>query len=275
MVNYLENFDFESFICQNNQDIETIPSEENPKVKKIDKNTYTNFSNECCPDQVVGKMDGGKLTEEERQDIDYTFENGKYLARKNVILKNGKNKTRKLEKPVVIILESPHRDEFEYDKSKEPYEAISAKGPAMGKTGKRFFEKFLELVKKSEIYRKIETGTHDIVFMNSIQYQCSLGQRLSISKKDDEDTRKKIKKNQKQRDDIWISCFKGENSCDIEKRLQAIKPFVTINLCTKGKGSGKVTLQEMLQIKICCMNNHTWGPHPSSPWWSNEKAKIE
>jgi len=187
MVNYLEDFDFKRFICDKNSDLKN----------KFQENKIWYFSNKCCPDQVVGKMDGGKLTEEERQDIDYTFENGKYLARKNVIKKNEGKITTTLEEltnPIAIVLESPHIDEFEYDESKEPYEAISAKGPAMGKTRDRFFEKFLELVKKSEIYRKIETGTHDIVFMNSIQYQCSLGQRLSISKKDDEDTRKKIKK---------------------------------------------------------------------------------
>lgn len=210
--------------------------------------------NRCCPDQVVGKMDGDKLTEEKRQDIDYTFENGKYLARKNVIKKNEGKITTTLEEltnPIAIVLESPHIEEFK-----------GKIGPAKDATGRCFFLHFKELIKKSVIYNEINTVEHDIVFMNSIQYQCSLGKCLTKTK------------NKKQRDDNWILCFEDENSCDIERRLQAINPFATINLCTQGKGSVPRlrNLQQMLHVKISYMKNYTWGSHPYS--WLKEENRF-
>jgi hypothetical protein len=212
MDNYLGKFDFGQFINQK------------PK------------NNECCPDQVVGRMFNGQLFKGGRRSIDYRTVNGYYYISTEIIC------------PIAIVLESPHDKEFN-----------NPIGPAKGVTGTRFFLYFEELIRKSKIYNKIKTGSHDIVFMNSIQYQCSLGEKLNRDTK-------------RQRDDNWIKCFEGENSCDIEKRLYAIKPYATINLCTKGKGSGKVTLQEMLQVKICCMNNHTWGDHPYH--WGYGKGKI-
>jgi len=130
----------------------------------------------------------------------------------------------------------------------------------MGSTGTLFFKNFVKAINKSNNIN-LKSGTYDIVLINSIQYQCSLGENLD--KNDD---------NQKQRDINWILCFIHEDSCDIERRLKALSPFATINLCTKGKGSGLSNLRQLLERKIGSMINYTSGNHPSS--WRNQRNTV-
>ncbi|NLZ37257.1 MAG: hypothetical protein GX897_07255 [Clostridiales bacterium] len=230
MVNYLGNFDFEKLITQH-QNIKR-------KLKRLKKNG--NYSDKCCPDQLVGKMVDGDFIEVCRQNIDYQTMSGKNYV------------NNKLSSPIAIVLESPHRDEF--DANGYPI------GPAMGSTGTLFFKNFVKAINKSNNIN-LKSGTYDIVLINSIQYQCSLGENLD--KNDD---------NQKQRDINWILCFIHEDSCDIERRLKALSPFATINLCTKGKGSGLSNLRQLLERKIGSMINYTSGNHPSS--WRNQRNTV-
>jgi len=224
MVNYLRNFDFGQFIKQTPKD------------------------NRCCPDQVVGFMRNGQVKQVSRQNIEYQARRVRKIRKINGYELHTINMeysiNNKLTRPVAIVLESPHDKEFN-----------NPIGPAKDATGRYFFLYFEELIKKSVIYKEINTGEHDIVFMNSIQYQCSLGKTLNY-------------KTRIQRDINWISCFEYENSCDIEKRLQAINPVATINLCTKGNWN----LQMILDRKINQRKNYTYGTHPYS--WTCEKNRF-
>ena len=145
----------------------------------------------------------------------------------------------KLSDPIVIILESPHKDEFDTITS-------MALGPAMGKTGDNLKAHFDFAIQNSSIYQFLLGASHDIVLVNAIQYQCSLGNSLG----------KKKPTNISLRNTNFKLCF---NTNDLQKRLNALKPFATINLCTK-------QFQQNVANIAQSFNNYTYGNHPSS-WY--------
>ncbi len=116
------------------------------------------------------------------------------------------NKMIKNHKIIVLVLESPHKDEY---KDKKPI------APARGGTGNSLDTYLSGLITphlKDEI-------TYEIVLMNSIQYQCSLGAMNT-----------KV-----YRDRIWIYCwFKLNARKNFSRRLSDYKPDIILNLCTKG-----------------------------------------
>lgn len=120
----------------------------------------------------------------------------------------------------IVVLESPHNDEY----YKEHGEKI-AKGPAYGKTGDNFNKYFPSLLRNAIIDKKIvlKSGRYEIIFMNGIQYQCSLGDTTS-----------------KYRDEFFLNCWENDKCKeDFKERLKRyvslVKDCVVINCCTKGK----------------------------------------
>ncbi|MDE6408482.1 MAG: hypothetical protein K2K48_05805 [Anaeroplasmataceae bacterium] len=188
-----------------------------------------------CPDQIVGQLSNGVFTSSNRENIDYSIKNNNYTIQN------------KLTNPIVIILESPHKNEY------DPI-TRSALGPAMGKTGENFKKYFASLIVKSKIYQSIATLHCDIVLVNAIQYQCSLGMSLNNTT------------NAKSRDDNFNTCFDNNNTNDLKDRLIAIAPIATINLCT-------AQFRAKIMNKCSNFSNYTDGNHPSSWWWKT-KRKI-
>lgn len=192
-----------------------------------------------CPDQFCGELRNGTfIANIKRVDINYVM--------------NGKTKSisNSLRNPVVVLLESPHKDE---------YDSITqtALGPCMGRSGDNFRKKFDVLIKGSSMFNKLQTLTCDIVLFNTIQYQCSLGLPLAG---------KANIKNKKQRDSNFIACIRNGN--DFIDRLGAIRPHAIINLCTKGT-------RNLQQIVRNIYNQSTLnflyveGYHPSA--WNNSR----
>lgn len=150
----------------------------------------------------------------------------------------------------MIILESPHVNEY------DPI-TKAAIGPAMGKTGCNFEKYFDTIIKNSKIYNSICNSYYDIVLINSVQYQCSLGLPLS--------------KYSKLRNTNWISCFNGGNlSTDLENRLTALNPSFIINLCTEKLR--QYVSNYIMQGKIISPYKLTDGNHPVS--WTNPAFRI-
>lgn len=157
-------------------------------------------------------------------------------------------------KTIVIILESPHADE---------YNNSCFINPALGKTGKnlqKYFGKLIKKLAKFEPY--LNSGQYRIILMESIQYQCSLGiQPLNIEIRDLVFS------------EIWNL---KKTKDDFRERLSSYHPDIILNLCTKGKT--KKELRKLVQESIdsLCKNKKVKlyrGGHPSG-WYSPKNRYI-
>lgn len=124
----------------------------------------------ACQDQVFGSVyDGEYWCKLMREDIGYDEVNGIKITANNLI------------NPTIVILESPHIREF--------YNGVP-KGPARGTTGNKFNNLFSSVANIGN--NPLFSGTHSVVMINSVQFQCSLGKTLSDSSV---------------KDRIWQRCF--------------------------------------------------------------------
>lgn len=118
---------------------------------------------------------------------------------------------------IVIVLESPHIDEFSETSSISDFfdDEITA-SPALGTTGNKL-QKYL-IAKLTEANIINSDQNYRIILMNSIQYQCSLGDIPT-----------------KYRDHIWLNLwFELNLKTDFHNRLEKYKPDIIINCCTVG-----------------------------------------
>lgn len=147
-------------------------------------------------------------------------------------------------KTIVIILESPHKDEYDNAKCK------IAPAPALGITGCNLDKGFVDILKDFMEENKgiIKDGTYQVILMNAIQFQCSLGLEPIVEK---------IK------DEIFLSLWASDNIVEnFKQRLEKYRPDIIINCCTNGdinKG----------------MVNKIFEKKPKSDWaFSKYKQKI-
>ncbi len=168
------------------------------------------LSERLCDDEIIGLLQ---------------FENNKYKFSthknyKNKIIRSKEEYQRDYTsdyskyKSLVVILESPHLDEFDViDKNKK----IIGNRPANGKTGERFRKEFEQII-NNKYSSKLSKGNYFVYLVNSVQYQCSLGAKTNIF-----------------RDYVWLTLWLEreirENFID---RLKIINPSIIINCCTNG-----------------------------------------
>lgn len=114
---------------------------------------------------------------------------------------------------LVILLESPHVDEF-------PSFDDSPRGPAWGETGQNISKLLCTLLHNSGCasWFPRQTQKIDLYFVNAIRYQTSLG-ISSI--------------NRQLRDSIFYELWTSGGQEDLRSRLEIINPDVLINCCTK------------------------------------------
>lgn len=194
-----------------------------------------------CPDQFIGNFVNGKLIiSSHRIDIDYQTNSN------NQSFKNS----------IVIVLESPHKNEF------DPI-TLDPLGPAMGKIGEYFSKYFEFAFVKSTYYHQFSSGNYPIIIINAIQFQCSGG--LSLSGKGNY-------QNKRNRDMVFITLLSNPHYNDLLLRIKAIKPKLVINLCTKGL----MDLDQLVNAEIAKINNQTPtnGTHPSR-WFDQNNCLIQ
>lgn len=92
---------------------------------------------------------------------DSSLEYGEKIA--NVRYKGDPNKKR-----IILILESPHKDEFKLDGCK-----LCQVGPAAGKTG-TYIRKYLPLIFSG----MKDFGARELILVNAIQFRCSIGRSM-------------------------------------------------------------------------------------------------
>jgi len=120
---------------------------------------------------------------------------------------------------VIVVLESPHKDE---------YCKNGLRMPAMGITGANldmYFKDILNLTIKTnrDLFNSFKYPMYRVILMNAIQYQCSLGQKTNGS-------------SFCFRDRMFTKMWgKSEDSIvqrDFIKRLMQYKPDIIFNFCT-------------------------------------------
>ena len=121
----------------------------NDYAKKLDNlENFKNFNTSCCPDIIAGKNGEFWFSKEERDNrkdfLDITDEDIP---------------------TIVVVLESPHKDEFNNQN-------FPNGNPALGKTGEMLQKYFENILRKNISYLP---DNYRVILMNSIQFQCSLG----------------------------------------------------------------------------------------------------
>lgn len=143
---------------------------------------------------------------------------------------------------IVIIIESPHTNEFTKDDDEG--------SPARGKTGDDLQKYLLINLYKylhcndqgiNGVYgfsnKKIANGKYKIILSNAVQYQCSLGLPLNG---------KNSNGNRKETNERFIECLMRDKNIFIS-RIKGYKPKVIINSCT-GQNKGEIAgLQQKVQ----------------------------
>lgn len=148
---------------------------------------------------------------------------------------------------IILILESPHTDEFAENK---------INGPAFGQTGKNINNYLVKtLNKKSRLKNYIlpEEKTCKIIIVNAIQYACSCGINLDVLK---DSMLKNVWEHDEVKEDF-------RNRIEIIKKAST-KKLVVINCCTK-------PIKESVgnEIKKVFNENIYEAPHPA--YWSRTK----
>ena len=229
----------------------------NDYAKKLDNlENFKNFNTNCCPDIIAGKNGEFWFSKEERDNrkdfLDITDEDIP---------------------TIVVVLESPHKDEFNNQN-------FPNGNPALGKTGKMLQEHFKAILRKniSEL-----PNNYRVILMNSIQFQCSLGE---VPKK--------------YRDYMWLSLWFGTNNLfknDFIRRLNSYNPSYIFNFCTIGnhtkiefclqkcspeiykksmddiQNMGKITIRSIVSSSIPQNIIPFEDSHPSS-WWNKKMIKL-
>lgn len=211
-----------------------------------------NFSNKICPDQIVLKIVVNNCVLQLQQ--------SKILIRSIINAKSfdvdySKKYTNNY---LIFILESPHIDEFD-SKTKKPI------GPACGKKGQAGcnIEHYLNTVfKNSPLFASSlkNNSTYELLLMNAVQYQASLG----ISPID-----------KQKRDDNWLDFWNRGFDKDLVNRIKHIRKYAqdvkVVNLCTIGLSGLHFYVNSMLMA-----NNIPFfeGYHPSYNWSLPGRQKI-
>ena len=212
--------------------------------------TKNNFSNQICPDQFVAEIFYNAANQKWEWYSNYVYIS--QMGRKNI------NYTGVgFENCILIVLESPHFDE---------YDTVThqAKGPAIGSTGKLFEQHFLSIINSNNnVITLNQNLTYNIIFVNSVQYQASQGMKPL---------------NSLVRDKNWLNFWHQGFNADLCKRVQSYScDTIVINMCTYGQN----VLHDRVQSVLRCaykmhglnINNLYQSYHPST-WWIRKRRKI-
>lgn len=161
----------------------------------------------ACPDQIVGRI--GDFT----SGTDFP---------KRVDVESGATTTSN--SCVILILESPHKDEFAVDADG----VLNPIGPAHGCTGCAIRNYF------GEIFGKIVAGCEkrDLVLVNLVQYQCSLGLSTQNEESVKDEVLSRLLNDKPNGEDVFTAEFRQRVA--LVQRIY--KESLIVNACTKAGG---------------------------------------
>ena len=178
------------------------------------------FSYHLCPDQYVGKI--------------RHKDNWQKFYKRTDIFKDQTSETKITiteDKILLLILESPHTDEF--DKNGEPI------GPANGPTGRNIREHIAEIFPNFSDYQ--------LILMNAIPFQCSLGVAT-------EHFRDNVFKAAWDNDAIGKEFFEDRLGKLLEKLIG--KNVVIVNACTQGDNKKSPLYCQVCKSIVSVLENY-------------------
>lgn len=173
------------------------------KVARRIKNDYILKETERCDDHYVGFFKKGLVEQ------NLWFQKDLRIAHRDQV----KITTEQLaeirksdEKVMLVILESPHVEEYN-----EAHKITPA--PAVGVTGDMMARHFIDVVSPL-----VGDEFYHVIVSNAIQYQCSLGVDTNIY-----------------RDRVWLDLWLCESfKEEFKTRINDYNPDIIVNLCTRG-----------------------------------------
>lgn len=233
-------------MCVNVKEFESIAEKVAERRKDIQV-----IEKRLCPDCYVAKIE-----------IDMNNNNGhiKYVENsiKNTSERESLNdKLKNEDYPIIaIVLESPHIDEFKDGIS--PLKNGFSSTQLFNYLPRILFNYIATTSNQGNIFSRathdIENGIYRVKLINAVQFQCSLGRKLSN------------KEYQKMKNDIVAKCLKNKRlKRDFFNRLNGAK--IIINCCTgqeKGKIAGLQKLVQNIIDKKYSDKTRLYGYHPSS-----------
>lgn len=162
------------------------------------------------------------------------FNNGEKIQVKSILnkknnIKNSNyndillNKDTRIDKSIVLILESPHKAEFKYNNND-----LNPISPAQGSTGKNINNKIKLLLKEviNKDYCDLKNGNYKLVIINPVSFQTSLHffHRKALSKYHFKKFRDRIWQQSWEKDIIYAKTLKDN--------LIQINSDLIINACT-------------------------------------------
>ena len=197
----------------------------------------------ACPDQYVATYNPGipanPVSSRTYINIDYVYSASGKPVCTNLLLDT-----------IVIVLESPHKDEYSYAGG-----VSTPKGPLVG-SWNIFQLQFHRAIQSSALWTTVSIAkVYNIAFVNAVQYQCSLGKPLSGKNSYANQKNLNVKNS-------WSQAF----DVDLEKRLTALQPSLIIDLSGK-----KQEIHNNISFMISNSSNlktvpYTFGAHASR--WS-------
>jgi hypothetical protein len=158
---------------------------------------------------------------------------------------------------ILLILESPHKSEYKYDKKNF---TLKPKAPAQGYTGRNIQSYIGDLLKKIS---NLTGGNYNLIISNPIPYLCSLGIFTD-------------KLNAKVRDNVWNAVWNISNERDeyviredFIARCKHYRPEYIINCCTANL---KMNVTDCLLVNG--FNNNLYTAHHPSAWKYQTREKL-
>ena len=183
---------------KDNISIESVKKDIQQEI--LDKIQKFDIKNEKCEDNLVATVK--YINDEWNFKQNNILSNDRIINKQNTIIKG------KVNDRIVIILESPHKDEYS--------EQITA--PAMGTTGENINKYLLDILNKKIVKPQSDEKEYDVILMNAIQYQTSLGIDTEYF-----------------RDRVWLTLWNKEDlRKEFIKRLEGYNADIVFNFCTNG-----------------------------------------
>ena len=172
-----------------------------------------------CSDQLVGYINFNGTTFEYQGGDVFSLTRKIHVGQRRNDVNYSTLPTISKNKAIVVLLESPHVDEFQV------VQQTYLTAPAWGSTGNRFNTQFIKVLNRhialiNSQFPLRAKEDFDVYIINAIQYQCSLGIR-PINK-----TRRDYVFSQ-----LWNQ-FPDSFEQDLIDRLNFVNPDLIINACT-------------------------------------------
>ncbi|MBE6047650.1 MAG: hypothetical protein E7213_04450 [Clostridium sp.] len=167
---------------------------------------------------------------------------------------------------IIIILESPHKYEYELHEDENGEKEFIGKEPACKRTGKLIEKNILSIIETIETHcEKRKSDKYDIYIGNPVKFQASLGSFY------------KGKLITKIKDELWVKLYKEHYKEEFANYIKNNNFDIVINCCSELNGKGKKQITEQLkEIKqheekvdfeiIQCA-------HPAS-WWNEKNNNL-